>query len=341
MRCTRLYHCTLVPSLFLLPIVVMLSLMVTPGFSADEESLGRSAEQAGKLREALKHYVTALQATPEGSPTEQQLRETIITLARKLDPPPAVPEEALRHLGRGQAAVEVAQGQQDYQRAIAEFEKATRLAPWLPNAYYNLGVVQEKAGKLGDAIRSFHLYVLAAPSAADAQEVRTRIFGLEFKAERQREQEGEQQAKLQEEASQARADERLAAKMVGTWHNPITRESLNLGRRVVPMASSGWRIRIRAEGTKVFATCLGYPFHNSEDLENRYYGDCDRPFFEGVVKGGRLTGRWHYFSYGSRGTGMGRTEPFESDISAREDGQSFTLKKIGDRDNDRNVWLRE
>jgi len=177
---------------------------------ADEEALGRQAEQAGNLRQALNHYVAAIQSATEGGSKDLELREKIIKLAQTIQPSPAVSEEAERHMSRGRAAVEMASKPEDFQDAIKEFRKALVLAPWLGDAYYNLGVIQEKAGYYKDAIRSFKLYLLAAPSAADVREVRQRIYGLEYKAEKHWEEERAKEAKLREERSICKA-------LVGVW----------------------------------------------------------------------------------------------------------------------------
>ncbi len=57
---------------------------------ADREAAGLAAEQAGQLREAFDDYVAALQALPESPPADadRRLRERIIKLALRLDPPP-------------------------------------------------------------------------------------------------------------------------------------------------------------------------------------------------------------------------------------------------------------
>jgi tetratricopeptide (TPR) repeat protein len=153
--------------------------------TTEKEVQARKAEQEGKLQEALAGYMSLLQTTPSGSATDQRLREKIIKLVKQIQPPPAIPDNALRHLGRGQAVLEIAKEPKDYSQAIVEFEKAVGLAPWLANGYYNLGMVQEKVGRLSDAIQSFKLYLMAAPSAANAREVRTRMYGLDLKLERQ------------------------------------------------------------------------------------------------------------------------------------------------------------
>ena len=94
-----------------------------------------------------------------------------------------VSEEAKRHFDRGMAALEMAKSPSDYAAAINEFEQAARLAPDWPAVYYNLGKVQEAAEKYGDAIRSFREYLRLAPDAEDAEEIKSLINKLEYKAE--------------------------------------------------------------------------------------------------------------------------------------------------------------
>lgn len=54
----------------------------------DDETLGRQAEQAGKLSEALTHYVATLQQTTEDDiDADERLREEIIAVVQKLKPP--------------------------------------------------------------------------------------------------------------------------------------------------------------------------------------------------------------------------------------------------------------
>lgn len=144
---------------------------------SSEENSAKVAEQAGNLREALSQFSAALQKTVEGSADEQRLRESIINLAQKLRPAPAVPEDAKRYMGRGTAAVEIAKTLEDFKTAAAEFKQALRAAPWIASGYYNLALVLEKSGDFQAAMRNFKLYLLAAPGAADAQQVEARIYG--------------------------------------------------------------------------------------------------------------------------------------------------------------------
>lgn len=191
----------------------------------DKETLGQQAEQAGKLREAVTHYIAALQVAPEGSEADQRLREKIIALVQKINPPPAVPDSAVQFMGRGKAAVEIAKDPEDFKKAAEEFQKALRLAPWLANGYFNLGIVQDKAGQYAEAIRSFKLYLLAAPSTPDADEVRTKIAGLEYKIERQRAKERAAREKQEAEESAERDLRQKLSFLLGRW----TLERTNFG----------------------------------------------------------------------------------------------------------------
>ena len=152
--------------------------------ATDEAALARQAEQAGNLRKALTHYIATLQTVPEASPEDQSLREKIIKIARKLDPRPAIPEEAHRHATRATAFLKDASSDQDFTPAFAEFKKALRLAPWWADVYYNFGLAQESAGNPESAIRSFKLFLLAAPNDRVAKDIRTKIYTLEVQAEK-------------------------------------------------------------------------------------------------------------------------------------------------------------
>jgi len=165
-------------------LVIFSCFFLRTGFCLSEKEIGQAAEKAGKFREAFSHYVSALASVAEGTADDQRIREKIIEVARKLDPPPAVSEEAERHLARGRAAVKLAQGAVEYNEAIQEFKEALRLAPWLAEAYFNLGLVQDKAGRHDDAIRSLQFYLLAAPNAPDLKEVQSLIFEIEYRKER-------------------------------------------------------------------------------------------------------------------------------------------------------------
>ena len=73
--------------------------------------------------------------------------------------------EARKYLVRGMAAVEMAKNEAGLAKAAAEFKKAIEIAPNMAAAWYNLGLVQSKMGKLKDAIDSYRRYLILAPKA--------------------------------------------------------------------------------------------------------------------------------------------------------------------------------
>ena len=104
--------------------------------------------------------------------------------------PQNVSEEAARHQNRGLAAVEMAKTAADYQAAIDEFQEAARLAPDWPDAWYNLGLVQDKAGRYEAAATSLKRYLELAPDAPEAAAVKQQVDKLQYKAERAQSDEG-------------------------------------------------------------------------------------------------------------------------------------------------------
>lgn len=127
----------------------------------------------------LNQMVQQLQKTPD----DDALREKIIKLAQNLKPVSAVPEEAERRMARGEAAFESAKDVSGFENAIREFQAAANTAPWYSNAYFNLGIAQEKAGKAKVAMESFRFYLLSSPDGKDAADVKKRIYKLEYAAE--------------------------------------------------------------------------------------------------------------------------------------------------------------
>ena len=115
-------------------------------------------------QQTLDQYLAGLQKNPG----DTALREKIIALALTMGPPPEVPAEAKRHMSRGVAAVEDAKTPEDFKDACNEFQQATTLAPWLPNAYRNLAIAQDKAGMYNESLASLRLYLLTKPSSSDA-----------------------------------------------------------------------------------------------------------------------------------------------------------------------------
>ena len=103
---------------------------------------------------------------------------------------------------RGRAAFKGAKEARDFQDAADEFKKALLYAPWLAEGYYNLGVIQDKAGHYDDAMKNLKFYLLAAPKAPDAEKVNELIYEIEYRKEKA--------AKDKEAASRKAAEDQRA-----------------------------------------------------------------------------------------------------------------------------------
>jgi len=178
---------------------------------------------AQNAREQLNRYVNELQK----SPGDAALREKVIRHAQTMKPAPPIPEDFKKYMARGRAAFEVAKSTEGFASAVAEFKKGVDAAPWLASGYYNLGHAQDGAGDFAGAIQSFRFYLIANPSAKDAQTVKNRIYGLEYKLE-QATKAQQAAADEQRKAQQAAADEQRKAQqeaafvrgLAGTWTSP-------------------------------------------------------------------------------------------------------------------------
>jgi tetratricopeptide (TPR) repeat protein len=208
-------------------------------------NLGAIEEKSGELAEAKGNFGFYLLAAPEAqdaaavrkrmanidaqqslheytaelaaNPGDTALREKIINLVVAMDSPPPLPEDALRFLGRGNAALQDAKSAQDFQDAIAEFDKAALAAPWFADAYYSLANAQSAAGNYGAAAQSVNLFLLAAPNSPDAPKAKKLMYELEYKQEKAEKERAQKAA--EEAAAQQRAAERQAilAGLSGYW----------------------------------------------------------------------------------------------------------------------------
>jgi tetratricopeptide (TPR) repeat protein len=136
--------------------------------------------QAQSPQQTLNQYIADLQKNPN----DYALREKIIRHVQAMKQAPAVPDEAKRHLVRGNAAFKGAKEARDFQDAAEEFKKALLHAPWLAEGYYNLGVIQDKAGLYDDAMRNLKFYLIAAPKAPDAEKVKELVYEIEYRKEK-------------------------------------------------------------------------------------------------------------------------------------------------------------
>jgi len=139
-----------------------------------------SAAHAQSPQQTLTQYISDLQK----SPNDYALRERIIKHVHTMRLAPVIPEEAKRYLVRGKAAFKGAKEARDFNDAAEEFKKALLYAPWLAEGYYNLGIIQDKAGLYADAMQSLKFYLMVAPNAPDTEKVKELIYEIEYRQEK-------------------------------------------------------------------------------------------------------------------------------------------------------------
>jgi tetratricopeptide (TPR) repeat protein len=225
-----------------------------------------SQAQSRSSQEILTQDISDLRRNPN----EHALRAKIINHVQNTNPKPVVPEEAKRHLVRGKAAFKDAKDARDFNEAAEEFKQALLVAPWLVEAYFNLGIIQDKAGQYAAAIENLKLYVGAAPNAPDVGKVQELIYEIEYREEK-RLKESERTAVGQ----RARAG---PSSLSGTW----TGYFLNTGLYVRPTVSSDW-LRSGVNVDVVVSEQTFEAILRSKSGESQYV-------YKGAIHGNRITG---------------------------------------------------
>jgi hypothetical protein len=154
--------------------------------------------------EQLKQYLDQLQQNPG----DDALRTRIIALALALNPKPATPDGAWEASGKGGFLLENGKGMSDFVSGAAAFGQASVLAPWVPDFYFNQGVLWERAENYQEAIKSFRWYVKAAPGGDDRTDVLLRIGRLQAIAEKREQELGAKPEAQQQQLAAAPEAER-------------------------------------------------------------------------------------------------------------------------------------
>lgn len=97
------------------------------------ESVPRGSVPASMFKQVLEVH--------SKSPSNHFFQAMVLLLGQGVESLPTVPAEALRHEAAGNAAYEHATTRSGILAAAAEYQKAVRLAPWIPAYYRNLCVL--------------------------------------------------------------------------------------------------------------------------------------------------------------------------------------------------------
>lgn len=148
------------------------------------EEAGNESARLGQLGKALEQYRELLGEVERYGDQDQRVRNNLILVVRAMPAPPPLPEGVARSMVRGETFVKMGGGG-NFATAAKEIEDAVMAAPWLADAYYNLGIVQEKAEMYGKAILNFKLCLAAAPQSPNANAIQAKIYSLEVLQEDQ------------------------------------------------------------------------------------------------------------------------------------------------------------
>ncbi len=95
--------------------------------------------EAQTPQEVLNYYLSNLQKNPGDS----ALREKIIKLVQTMKPAPAISEEARKYFVKASTIQKEAKEAGSYELAVTAYNQALLVAPWWPEAYYNLSLALE------------------------------------------------------------------------------------------------------------------------------------------------------------------------------------------------------
>jgi hypothetical protein len=180
--------------------VIILAVLVSCLAAAAEDSSTKAAFQ-----QAVSEYQKADKPTPEAA-------ENVIKLAIALDQLPPIPEEARRHFVRGSALVKDVKSAEDYGGVIEEFSQAVKMAPWMPQALFNLALAYEAKGDYAKAISNMKLYQLFKLSESEARGAKDKTYALEARMDKVTREKEEREVQAQETANA------LDRSLVGTWY---------------------------------------------------------------------------------------------------------------------------
>lgn len=149
-------------------------------YSKERRTKARAYESKGLYREALLEYVHALNTADEED--ARMIRDSLFEIARANPSSAELPEEARRNVLRAEMLVK----EGSFEKALAEFRQAIRLAPYAAKLYFNAALVLAELKDYLEAIRNMNLYLQAAPDAPDARAAKDQVIKWEFMQEKER-----------------------------------------------------------------------------------------------------------------------------------------------------------
>lgn len=140
------------------------------------------AERGGRFSEAFEAFTEARQLAYPGGGAFTRSRAGLMRVVARMEPKPAIPAKAKEHMIRGEVILRDSGKNEALAEAAKEFNDALWIAPWWPEARFNLGLVLGELGQYDEAIGQLRLYLDSGPR--DAADVETKIVEFKVRAER-------------------------------------------------------------------------------------------------------------------------------------------------------------
>jgi hypothetical protein len=134
---------------------------------------------AQSQKDTLNQYIADLRKNPN----DNALREKIIRHVQGMQQKPAIPEEARRHFIKAVTMQKEAKDTKEFESAANSYHQALLIAPWWPEAYYNLSIALEQSGQFDGVMKALRLYIMTNPAPADARAAQDKIYEIEAKKE--------------------------------------------------------------------------------------------------------------------------------------------------------------
>lgn len=135
----------------------------------------QEAEATGKLSQALQLYTKAYSLAD----TEDRSLPVVKDIARLTRTQPdkaALPEDARRYGVQATSLVE----KKRYDEAIAFYDQGLELAPWWAEGHFNRALIAANQNRYREAVTSMKLFLVLAPTSADARAAQDRIYEWEL-----------------------------------------------------------------------------------------------------------------------------------------------------------------
>lgn len=105
----------------------------------------------------------------QGNPDDATLRSKIVTLAKSLNPAPAIPQLAQDDFAKAVAQMATASTPDDFETVAQLFEQVAVQAPWYADAYFNAASASARAGKFDSSRKDLALYMTAVRPGTDTR----------------------------------------------------------------------------------------------------------------------------------------------------------------------------